>query len=77
MDLIVRNKWFSFKGSSVVKDMDENDVLQIEGRFWSFTSKKFIKTLDGEVKYMVRNKFWQALTCQPLRLMSSLKFQCD
>ncbi len=62
MDLIVRNKWFSFKGSSVVKDMDENDVLQIEGRFWSFTSKKFIKTLDGEVKYMVRNKFWRLFT---------------
>ena len=62
MQLAIRNKWFSFKGSSVVKDLEEKDVLKVEGKFWTFTSKKFIKTLDGELKYMVRNKFWRLFT---------------
>lgn len=62
MQLAIRNKWVSFKGSSVVKDMEERDVLKVEGKFWSFTRKKFIKTLDDELKFMVRNKFWRLFT---------------
>ena len=62
MQLAIRNKWVSFKGSSVVKDMEEKDVLKVEGKFWSFTRKKFIKTLDDELKFMVRNKFWRLFT---------------
>ena len=66
MQLAIRNKWISFKGSSVVKDLEEKDVLKVEGKFWTFTRKKFIKTLDGELKYMVRNKFWRLFTYRAL-----------
>lgn len=59
MELAIRNKWISFRGSSVVRDLNEKDVLQVRGRFWTFTRKKFVQTMDGEVKYIVRNKFWK------------------
>ena len=59
IQLAIRNKWLSFRGSSVVKDINENDVLKVQGKFWTVTYKKFIQTLDGETKYIVRNKFWK------------------
>ena len=58
IQLAIRNKWISFRGSSVVKDINENDVLKVQGKFWTFTRKKFVQTLDGETKFVVRNKFW-------------------
>ena len=58
MELAIRNKWLSFRGSSVVKDLNEQDVMKVKGKFWSFTAKKFVQTLEGETKYIVRNKFW-------------------
>ena len=62
MDLAIRNKWITLRGSSVVKDLNENDVYKVQGKFFTFTRKKFIKTLDGETKYIVRNKFWRLFT---------------
>ena len=62
MDLAIRNKWISLRGSSVVKDLNEKDVMKVQGKFWTVTSKKFIQTLDGETKYMTRNKFWRLFT---------------
>ena len=59
MDLLIRNKWISLRGSSVVKDLNEKDVMKVQGKFWTFTAKKFIQTMDGETKYVVRNKFWR------------------
>ena len=59
MDLMFRNKWVSLRGGSVVKDVNEQDVLKVKGKFWTVTRKKFIQTLDGETKYIVRNKFWR------------------
>ena len=59
MDLLIRNKWVTLRGSSVVKDLNEKDVYKVQGKFWTFTAKKFIQTLDGETKYIVRNKFWR------------------
>ena len=59
MQLAIRNKWFSFRGSSIVRDMNEKDVLKVQGKFWSITSKKFVQNLEGQYKYMVRNKFWR------------------
>ena len=59
IELAIRNKWISLRGSSVVKDVNEKDVLKVQGKFWTFTAKKFIQTLDGETKYIVRNKFWR------------------
>ena len=58
LELRIRNKWISFRGSSVVKDQNEKDFLKVRGKFWTFTRKKFIQTLEGETKYIVRNKFW-------------------
>ena len=59
MELAIRNKWISLRGSSVVKDLDENDVMKVQGKFWTFTRKKFVQRLDGVTKYIVRNKFWK------------------
>ena len=70
MQLAIRNKWISLLGSSVVKDLEEKDVLKVKGKFWTFTRKKFVQTLEGETKYIVRNRFWhffvwRALICNP------------
>ena len=62
MDLLIRNKWVSLRGSSVVKDLNEKDVMKVQGKFWTVTAKKFIQTMSGETKYMVRNKFWRLFT---------------
>ena len=58
MQLIVRNKWVSLRGSSYVKDIDGNDVLKVQGKFWTFTKKKYVMDLNGDIHYVVRNKFW-------------------
>ena len=59
IELAIRNKWISLRGSSIVRDLNEKDVLKVQGKFWTVTYKKFIQTLDGETKYIVRNKFWK------------------
>ena len=59
MDIAIRNKWVSLKGSSVVKDLNEKDICKVEGKFWTWTRKKYVKTLEGETKFVVRNKFWK------------------
>ena len=58
MELAIRNKWISLRGSSVVKDLQENDVLKIQGKFFTFTRKKLVMDLNDNLKYTVRNKFW-------------------
>ena len=59
MELAIRNKWISFGGSSVVKDLNEKDVLKVKGKFWTFTAKKYVQDLEGNTKFVVRNKFWR------------------
>ncbi len=59
MDLMIRNKWISLRGSSVVRDENENDVMKVKGKFFTLTRKKFVQTLEGETKFIVRNKFWR------------------
>ena len=59
MDLLIRNKWISLRGSSVVRDENENDVMKVKGKFFTVTRKKFVQTLEGETKFIVRNKFWR------------------
>ena len=58
MEVSIRNKWVSLRGGSTVKDLSENDVLRVQGKFWTFTRKKFVKDLNGNTLYVVRNKFW-------------------
>ena len=58
MELAIRNKWVSFKGSSVVKDLNEKDVLKVRGKFWSMRKRKYVMDLQDNVIYQVRNRFW-------------------
>ena len=58
MELSIRNKWVSLRGSSVVQDLEGNDVLKVQGKFFTFTRKKFVMDLNDNLKYTVRNKFW-------------------
>lgn len=58
MELNIRNKWFSLSGSSVVKDVNEKDVLKVKGKVFSMRRRKYIMDLDGNILYQVRNRFW-------------------
>ena len=58
MELNIRNKWVSFAGSSVVKDVNEKDVLKVKGRFFSIRRRKYVMGLDGTKYYQIRNRFW-------------------
>lgn len=59
MELLIKNKWISFGGSSTVQDVNGNDVFFVKGRVFSFTRKKFLEGLDHITKYVIRNKFWR------------------
>ncbi|MCR4879542.1 MAG: hypothetical protein K5906_01110 [Bacilli bacterium] len=59
MELAIRNKWISLRGSSVVKDLKEQDVMIVRGKFFTFTSKKFVQDLEHNTKFIVRDKFWR------------------
>lgn len=62
MELSIRNKWVSLGGSSVVQDMNGNDVLKVKGKVFSFTQKKILTDLQDNVKFIIRNKFWRLFT---------------
>lgn len=59
MEVYIRNKWISFGGSSAVKDVNENDLLKVKGRFFTFTRKKLVMDLSDNLIYTIRNKFWR------------------
>ena len=54
----IRNKWISLRGGSYVKDVNEQDVFYVKGKFWTVTRKKFVQDMQGNLLYTVRNKFW-------------------
>lgn len=56
--LFIKNKYFSVKGESTVKNEDGSDALLIKGKFWTLTRKKFVCDLQGNVVYKIRNKFF-------------------
>ena len=62
MELSIRNKWVSLGGSSVVQDMNGNDVMKVKGKVFSFTQKKILTDMQDNVKFIVRNKFWRLFT---------------
>ena len=59
MQVSIRNKLISLRGGSTVKDVNENDILRVKGKFFTVTRKKFVQDLDGNTIYIVRNKFWR------------------
>ena len=58
MELNIRNKWVSLSGSSIVKDVNEKDVLKVEGKVFSWRRRKYVKDLNDKLYYEVRNRFW-------------------
>ena len=59
MELSIKNKWITVGGSSVVQDVNGNDILKVKGKVFSFTRKKFLTDMNDNVKFVVRNKFWR------------------
>lgn len=57
MKVTIKNKLFSLKGSSSVKDENNNPVFKVKGKLFSITSKKRIYDLNGNLLYIVRNKW--------------------
>ena len=62
MELSIRNKWVSLGGSSVIQDVNGNDVMKVKGKVFSFTRKKYLTDMQDNVKYVIRNKFWRLFT---------------
>ena len=59
MELAIRNKWISFRGSSVVKDLNEKDVLKVKGKFWRlFRYSAFVLNANGEKVCTIRRKIF-------------------
>lgn len=58
MKLYIKNKVWSLRGSSSVKDESGNDVFIVKGQFLSITHKKRVKDTQGNVLYKVRNKLF-------------------
>lgn len=56
MELLIKNKWVSFKGSSTVKDINDSDLFYVEGEVFSFSRKKHVLNLEHKELYMIRNK---------------------
>ncbi|MCM1043801.1 MAG: LURP-one-related family protein [Corallococcus sp.] len=61
MKLQIKNKFTSLRGSSVVKDENQNDICQVKGKFFSITKKKKILDANGNLQYIVRNKWFNFL----------------
>ena len=58
-ELAIKNKWISIGGSSVVQDLEGNDVLKVKGKILTFTSKKIITDMEDNVKFIVRRQFFR------------------
>lgn len=61
MVLVIKNRLFTLKGGSRVKDELGNDAYKVDGKFFTITRKKYVRTLDDKTLYTVRNKFWHIL----------------
>lgn len=58
MKVYIKNKFFSLRGSSSVKNENGEDVFFVKGKFFSITNKKFVLNAQGEKLYTVRNKWF-------------------
>lgn len=58
MKVIIKNKFFSLRGNSSVKDENGKDIFYVKGRLISPTRVKWICDKNGTKLYKVRNKFW-------------------
>ncbi len=58
MKVIIKNKLFSLRGSSSVKDENDKDVFFVKGRFFSPTRVKWVCDKDKNKLFKVRNKWF-------------------
>ncbi len=58
MKVYIKNKLISLRGSSTVKNENEEDVFFVKGRFLSPTHVKFVCDKSGKKLYKVRNKWF-------------------
>lgn len=66
MKLLVKNKFISLRGNSMVLDENGKDAFIVRGKLISPTKKKFICDLDSNKLYIVRNKYWHFFTKKAL-----------
>ena len=58
MKLYVKNKVFTFGGSSFVLNETGEKVYTVKGKWFSPTRKKILKDTDGNVLYKIRNQWF-------------------
>lgn len=58
MEVIIRNKLFSLRGSSSVKNEQGEDVFFVKGKLFSPTHVKWVCDTNGNKLYKVRNKWF-------------------
>ncbi|MCH5152330.1 MAG: LURP-one-related family protein [Clostridiales bacterium] len=57
MKIIVKNKFVSWGGSSIVEDEAGNQLYQVKGKAFSWHKKKTLLDMNGNVLYRIRNKW--------------------
>lgn len=58
MKVFIKNKYFTFGGSSYVTDDAGRQIFKVKGKVFSFRRKKFIYDMDGNLLYRVQNRFF-------------------
>lgn len=63
--LQIKNKMFSVRGNSTVKDENDVDRFVVKGKLFSLGKKKRIYDMDGNLLYTVKNKIirWFMNSC--------------
>ena len=63
--LVIKNKMFSIKGNSTVKDENDVDRFVVKGKLLSWRKKKRIYDMEGNLLYTVKNKLikWWMNSC--------------
>ena len=63
--LVIKNKMFSIKGNSTVKDENDVDRFVVKGKLISWRKKKRIYDMEGNLLYTVKNKHikWWMNSC--------------
>ena len=57
MKIIVKNKFVSWGGSSIVEDESGRQLYSVKGDAFSWTRQKTLLDLNGNVLYRIRNKW--------------------
>ena len=61
MQLYIKNKMISLRGSSYVTDEAGRQIFEVRGKLFSITNKKFLYDMKGNRLMTIRNKYWNFL----------------